>query len=54
MAPSTGQTYDIARKGLAGTAGGEYRVETVPGGTVTCTAKDAARLGGVVGSGPCL
>jgi hypothetical protein len=50
VAPASGQTYDVVRKGLSTTAGGEYKLEIVPGGKVRCSAKDAARVRGVVTS----
>lgn len=40
--PSKTQTYDIIRKGLSFTAGGEFKVEIIFGGRVKCSAKDAA------------
>jgi hypothetical protein len=43
VAPGTGVTYDIVRKGLSATAGGEYKLEIINGGRVKCEAKDSAR-----------
>jgi hypothetical protein len=43
-APDRGQTYDIIRKGLASSSGGEYKVEIIYGGKIKCTAKDGAGL----------
>lgn len=42
-APGKGVTYDIIRKGLAATPGGEFKLEIISGGRARCTAKDAAR-----------
>jgi hypothetical protein len=50
VAPASGQTYDVIRKGLSTTAGGEYKLEIIPGGKVRCSAKDAARVRGVATS----
>lgn len=50
-APSSGVTYDVIRKGLSHTAGGEFKLEIVPGGRVRCIAKDAARVRGAI-AGP--
>ena len=44
VAPGAGMTYDIVRKGLSATKGGEYKLEIVPGGRVKCEAKDSARV----------
>lgn len=43
IAPGKGVTYDIIRKGLAATPGGEYKLEIITGGRARCTAKDSAR-----------
>lgn len=47
-APGSGVTYDVIRKGLAATPGGEFKLEVVTGGQIKCTAKDAARVRAVV------
>jgi hypothetical protein len=39
-APRLGQTFDVFRKGLSYTRGGEYKLEILPGGRVKCSAKD--------------
>jgi hypothetical protein len=39
-APRPGQTFDVFRKGLSYTRGGEYKLEILPGGRVKCSAKD--------------
>lgn len=50
VAPGVGQTYDIVRKGLGTTKGGEYKLEITGGGRARCIAKDAAGLvGRIVG-----
>ena len=47
--PDAGETYDIVRKGIAYTVPGEYRLELLGNGAVSCTARDAAnRLAEVV------
>lgn len=43
VAPGPGVTYDIIRKGLSATSGGEYKLEIVNGGRVKCETKDSAR-----------
>ncbi len=48
VVPGTGETYDIIRKGLAGTRTGEFKLEIVKGGLLRCTAKDSARVRGVI------
>ncbi len=45
--PGSGETYDVIRKGLTGTAGGEYKLEFIRHGRAKCLAKDADRLRGV-------
>lgn len=50
-APGKGETYDIVRKGLAGTKGGEFKLEIVKNGLVRCTAKDSVRHRGAI-TGP--
>lgn len=47
-APGTGVTYDVIRKGLAATAGGEFKLEIVSGGRAKCIGKDAARVRGAI------
>lgn len=47
-APGTGVTYDVLRKGLSYTAGGEFKLEIISGGRARCIAKDAARVRGAV------
>ncbi len=47
-APAQGQTYDVVRKGLSSTSGGEFKLEIVPGGRAQCTAKDSKKLVGKV------
>ncbi|MCA1695792.1 MAG: LamG domain-containing protein [Actinobacteria bacterium] len=37
--PSTGKDYDLIRKGLAGTAGGDYKIEILETGKVFCRFK---------------
>lgn len=45
LAPmKTGETYDIIRKGLVNTTGGEYKLEVVRYGRVACTAKDSDKV----------
>lgn len=39
-APRRAQTYDIIRKGLGGTAGGEFKLEVLSGERVKCSTKD--------------
>jgi hypothetical protein len=39
-APGPGETFDVFRKGLSYTRGGEYKLEILPGGRVKCSAKD--------------
>lgn len=39
-APEVGGTWDIVRKGLGYTVTGEYKLEVLAGGLVSCTAKD--------------
>jgi hypothetical protein len=48
VVPGTGVTYDIIRKGLAGTKTGEFKLEIIKGGLLKCTAKDSARLLGAI------
>ncbi len=43
-APGAGETYDIVRKGLSFTAGGEYKLEIVHSGSARCIAKDSTGL----------
>ncbi|MFY9915545.1 MAG: LamG-like jellyroll fold domain-containing protein, partial [Nocardioidaceae bacterium] len=43
-APGAGGTYDVIRKGLSFTAGGEYKLEIVHSGSVRCIAKDSTGL----------
>lgn len=40
---SSGATYDVVRKGLAGTKTGEFKIEVINGGRIRCIAKDSAR-----------
>jgi concanavalin A-like lectin/glucanase superfamily protein len=40
--PDVGETYDIVRKGIAYTVPGEYRLELLGNGAVSCRARDAA------------
>jgi hypothetical protein len=47
-APGTGVTYDVIRKGLSYTAGGEFKLEIVSGGRAKCIGKDAARVRGAI------
>ncbi|MFY9913613.1 MAG: LamG-like jellyroll fold domain-containing protein [Nocardioidaceae bacterium] len=47
-APAKGETYDVFRKGLSSTSGGEFKLEIVPGGRAQCTAKDSKKLVGKV------
>jgi hypothetical protein len=47
-APASGETYDVIRKGLSATAGGEYKLEIISGGRAKCEAKDVARVRGVM------
>lgn len=47
-APRSATTYDIVRKGLTWTPGGEFKVEIIAGGGVRCIAKDAAGRRGSV------
>ncbi len=42
--PGVGQTYDVVRKGLSFTAGGEYKLEIVHSGSARCIAKDGSGL----------
>lgn len=46
-APGSGETYDIVRKGLSTTSGGEFKLEITPGARPKCLAKDSTRLRGV-------
>jgi len=39
--PALGETYDVIRKGLTGTPGGEFKLEVVPEGRLKCSAKAA-------------
>jgi hypothetical protein len=39
-APRPGQTFDVFRKGLSYTRGGEYKLEILPEGRVKCSVKD--------------
>jgi hypothetical protein len=39
-APEPGETFDVFRKGLSHTRGGEYKLEILPGGRVKCSVKD--------------
>ncbi|MBA2560997.1 MAG: LamG domain-containing protein [Propionibacteriales bacterium] len=48
VAPGSGQTYDIVRKGVTTTSGGEFKLEIYEGGRARCTAKDSAALLGVI------
>jgi hypothetical protein len=41
-------TFDVLRKGVAGTNGGEFKIEVYDGGKVRCTAKDANRKRGAI------
>ena len=50
-APGSGETYDVFRKGLSGTSGGEFKLEIYTGGRAKCTAKDSTKRLGVV-AGP--
>jgi hypothetical protein len=44
-------TFDVYRKGVAGTKGGEFKIEVHDGGKVRCIAKDATRkVGSITGS----
>ena len=47
-APAKGQTYDVFRKGLSSTSGGEFKLEIAPGGRAQCIAKDSKKLVGKV------
>lgn len=50
QAPKNSATYDIVRKGVTTTSGGEFKLEIIKGGRARCTAKDAAgKRGAVVG-----
>lgn len=50
QAPAKSVTYDIVRKGLTTTSGGEFKLEIVPGGRARCIAKDGAgRRGSILG-----
>lgn len=49
--PLNGATYDIVRKGLTTTKGGEFKVEVIKNGLVRCTTKDAAKVRGAI-TGP--
>lgn len=50
QAPARSVTYDIVRKGLTTTSGGEFKLEIVPGGRARCIAKDGAgRRGSILG-----
>jgi hypothetical protein len=40
-APRPAQTYDIIRKGLGGTPGGEFKLEILSGERVKCSTKDS-------------
>lgn len=40
VSPRLGETFDIIRKGLVFTPGGEYKLEIVSDGRVRCSAKD--------------
>ncbi|HET6560458.1 MAG TPA: LamG-like jellyroll fold domain-containing protein [Marmoricola sp.] len=51
VAPPVGVTYDIVRKGVTTTAGGEFKLEVAKDGIARCTAKDANKLVASV-SGP--
>jgi hypothetical protein len=45
--PEVGETYDALRKGLAGTAGGSYKVEIKPSSgyaVARCVVKDSSRV----------
>jgi hypothetical protein len=49
-APAKNVTYDIVRKGVTTTSGGEFKLEMVPGGRARCTAKDAnGKRGSILG-----
>jgi hypothetical protein len=37
-----GETYDVVRKGIGYTTPGEFRLEVLPGGSVSCTANGAS------------
>jgi Concanavalin A-like lectin/glucanases superfamily len=41
-------TFDVFRKGLAGTKGGDFKIEIHDGGKVRCIAKDANRTVGTI------
>lgn len=50
QAPAKSVTYDIVRKGLTTTSGGEFKLEIIPGGRARCIAKDGAgKRGSIVG-----
>lgn len=50
QAPAKSVTYDIVRKGVTTTSGGEFKLEIVPGGRAKCTAKDGSgKRGSIVG-----
>jgi hypothetical protein len=42
--PPVGDTYDIVRKGVTKSVGGEFKLEVVKNGYARCTAKDGNRL----------
>jgi Concanavalin A-like lectin/glucanases superfamily len=41
-------TFDVFRKGVAGTKGGEFKIEISDGGKVRCIAKDGNRVRGAI------
>lgn len=48
VAPGEGETYDVIRKGVSFTAGGEFKLEIAEGGRVHCSAKGSTgRVGQV-------
>jgi hypothetical protein len=50
QAPGKNVTYDIVRKGVTTTSGGEFKLEMVPGGRARCTAKDGTgKRGSILG-----
>jgi hypothetical protein len=53
-APASGKDYDLVRKGLAGTKGGEYKMEVLSGGKALCRffgTSGATVTGGSVATG---
>jgi hypothetical protein len=45
--PTTAHSYDLMRKGVTYTVGGDYKLEIVTGGAVRCTVTDRSGVAGV-------